>query len=138
MAEQLSREQARTQAWEMMLAKAREAQQADPKAVAAAKTLLVDPAWKEAIEEGVTASTVLETVEKATFEPPVQAEQEHAATEVAEDGLPTEYTRVPWDVIYPGYIDGQLAFGVPFDEARTEKEGTLVIEDIKWGSAASG
>jgi hypothetical protein len=123
MAEAISREQARAQAWEMLVAKAREAQDADPKAVAAAKTLLTDPAWQQTIEAGVT------------LPPPETAGK--AAAELAEDGLPVGYKRVPWEVVYPGYIDGKLAFGVPFDEALTEKEGTLVIEDITWGSAAS-
>ncbi|HLX47695.1 MAG TPA: hypothetical protein VKS82_05140 [Streptosporangiaceae bacterium] len=122
MAEALSKEQARAQAWEMMLAKAREAQNADPKAVAAAKTLLADPAWKEAIEADVTAPQVSELSGKA-------------AAGVAADGLPEGCAQVPWDVKFPGYIGGKLAFGVDFDEERTEREGTLVIEDIGWGSA---
>jgi hypothetical protein len=125
MAEAISREQARAQAWEMMLAKAREAQGLDPKATAAAKTLLEDPAWQKTIEVGVTAPPSAETTEK------------EMASVLAEDGLPVGYKRVPWDVVYPGYIDGKLAFGVPFDEVRTEQEGTLAIESITWGSAAS-
>jgi hypothetical protein len=121
MAEEVSAEQARVQAWEVMLAKARQAQYADPKAVAAAKTLLEDPAWKEAIEVAVTASPVPET----------------AGTDAATAKLPDGRTEVPWQVVYPGYINGELAFGVPFDEAMTEAEGSLVIENIQWGTAAS-
>lgn len=65
MTQELSQEQARAQAWEMLLAKAREAQDADPNAVAAAKTLLEDPAWKETIEASITAPVIPETVETA-------------------------------------------------------------------------
>jgi hypothetical protein len=54
----LTHEQARAQAWEMLLEKATEAHSADPKAAAAAKTLLADPAWQQVIEAGVTASPV--------------------------------------------------------------------------------
>lgn len=130
MADAISREQAIAQAWEKMLAKASEAQGADPKAAAAAKTLLTDPAWEKTIEADVTVPPIPGTVEKAaTLGPQAQAEEESTAL----DG----YTEVPWQVVYPGYINGQLAFGVPFDEARTEKEKTLVIENIQWGSATS-
>lgn len=73
----LSNEQARAQAWEMMLEMAREVQEADPKAAAAAKALLADPAWKEIIEEGLTASPVPETAGKAASKlPDLSAEPE--------------------------------------------------------------
>jgi hypothetical protein len=113
--ETASVEQARVQIWEMMLEKAREAHYADPKAAAAAKTLLADSAWKDVIEEAVTAPSVAESAEEIS-------------------------TEVPWQGVYPGYIDGELAFGPGYDDfdgARTEKEGTFVIEKIGWGFATS-
>jgi hypothetical protein len=113
--ETVSAELARAQVWDMMLTKAREAQYADPKAAAAAKTLLADSAWKDVIEESVTAPTTSETAEQGPME-------------------------VPWEGVYPGYINGELAFGsgyADFDEAKTEKEGSFVIEKIGWGFATS-
>jgi hypothetical protein len=121
---ELAHEEARAQAWEILLEKAREVHQEDPKAAAAAKTLLKDPAWKQVIKADVTATTS------------EVSEPEKVTAGAVADGGSEEYTKVPWEVVYPGYINGKLAFGVPFDEELTEKEGTLVIEDISWGSAA--
>jgi hypothetical protein len=125
MADAVSTEQARAQVWEMMLEKAREAQHADPKAASAAKTLLANPSWKDVIEESVIAS-------------PVPGSAEGVADGDQEDR--EDYIEVPWQGVYPGYIGGELAFGpayADFDAAKTEKEGSFVIENIGWGFAAS-
>jgi hypothetical protein len=107
MPETLSTEQARAQAWEIMLAKAREAQDADPKAVAATKTLLADPAWKEQIEASVTAPVVSEIARKEpAVEPP--AYEVHPGT-----GLRLQRSGEYW--LYEGewLTDEQLTATVP-------------------------
>jgi hypothetical protein len=93
MAEELSTERARAQAWEMMLAKAREVQGGDPGAAAAAKTLLGDPAWKEVIEAGVTAAPATGgSGEAVAWAPEQQGENQARSTS---GGLPQQEPTSP-------------------------------------------
>jgi hypothetical protein len=88
---ELSKERATAQAWEMLLGKAREAYDADPKAASAAKTLLHDPAWKQVIEAGVTASpdpeaAGTEDAAQPGYQVPAETAQAHPVS-AAVDGL---------------------------------------------------
>jgi hypothetical protein len=125
---ELAKEQARAQAWEMLLEKAREAYQADPKAGAAAKTLLKDPAWKQAIQADVTAKPGPTTQEEVT------------AAAVAGSWSPETAPRMEWTIKYPGYRNGELLIeGDDFNASNIfnvdEIEKTLTCESITWGSA---